>query len=73
MDLVRQFFLEAFPNPQRIDGDPNGIKPEDAQYRGPGWTEIASAVTEEGLASQALQRLRERIALYRRRGEKQGT
>ena len=38
-----------------------------------GWTEIASAVSGEDLASVALQRLRERIELYRRRGEKQGT
>jgi hypothetical protein len=118
MDLIRQFFLEAFPNPQRVDcpgeevimglaeerlppehpaclhvascsecfaeftgcilelkkdGNPNNIKPQDSRYQGPDWTEIASAVSEEDLASVALQRLRDRIALYRRRGEKQGT
>jgi hypothetical protein len=116
MDLIRQFFLEAFPNPQRVDcpGEevimalaqerlpsehsaclhvascsecfaeftgcilalqkgPNSIKPQDSRYRGPDWAEIASAVSEADPASVALQRLRERIALYRRRGEKQGT
>ncbi len=40
----------------------NSIKPQDSRYRGPDWTEIASAVSEEGPASVALQRLRERIA-----------
>ena len=54
-------------------GDSNSIKPQDPPHRGPNWSEIASAVSEEGLASVALQRLRERIALYRRREEKQGT
>ena len=118
MDLIRQFFLEAFPNPQRIDcpgeeiimalageelppdhpaclhvascsecfaeftgcilelqkaGDSNSIKPQDPLHRGPNWSEIASAVGEEDLLSVAVQRLRERIALYRRRREKQGT
>jgi hypothetical protein len=119
MDLIRQFFLEAFPNPQRIDcpgeeiimalageelppdhpaclhvascsecfaeftgcilelkksGDSNSLKSQDPPpHRGPDWSEIASAVSEEDLLSVALQRLRERIALYRRRREKQGT
>ena len=119
MDLIRQFFLEAFPNPQRIDcpgeeiimalageelppdhpaclhvascsecfaeftgcileleksKDLNIVKPQDPPPdRGPNWSEIASAVGEEDLLSVAVQRLRERIALYRRRREKQGT
>jgi hypothetical protein len=118
MDLIRHFFLEAFPNPQRIDcpgeevimalaaerlppdhpaclhvascsecfaeftgcilelqksEDLNSTDPKDSAYRGPDWNEIASTVSEDDVASAALQRLRERIALYRRRGEKQGT
>jgi hypothetical protein len=118
MDLIRQFFLEAFPNPQRIDcpgeevilalaadrlppddpaclhvascsecfaeftgsllelergEDPNPTKPQGPPYRGAGWSEIASAVSGEDIGSVALQRLRERIALYRRRDEEQGT
>jgi hypothetical protein len=118
MDLIRQFFLEAFPNPQRVDcpeeetlmalaeeqlpadhpaclhiascsecfaeftgcilelqerGHSKSKKPVDPPYQGKDWSEIASAVSGDDPASVAIQRLRERIALYRRRGEKQGT
>ena len=119
MDLIREYFLEAFPNPNR-EGCPDeetlmalaeGRLPIDnpvclhvascsecfaeftgcvleleakknadvtkeavkAEYRSMNWMGVASALANEGGSVSALQRLRQRIAAYRHRGQNQGT
>jgi hypothetical protein len=118
MDLIREFFLEAFPNPNR-EGCPDeetlmaladgrlpienpaclhvgscsecfaeftgcvleleAKKNEDVlasplktDRRSMTWSGIASTLGNQEAATNALQRLRERIARYRHRAEDQG-
>ena len=119
MDLIREFFLEAFPNPNR-EGCPDedtlmalaagrlpidnpaclhvascsecfaeftgcilelgpkkdataNDEPTKSEYGSVNWSGVASALGNEKGSVGALERLRQRIAAYRHRGQNQGT